>query len=66
MVASDGLFENDVRGGGGGLENQEVVDYLLKSQKGDDVEKLSQELIDAAQEQGTTDDVTVVCIKLSL
>ena len=66
MVASDGLFENDVRGGGGGLENQEVVDYLLKSQEGANVEKSSQELIDAAQEQGTTDDVTVVCIKLSL
>lgn len=66
VVASDGLFENDVRGGGGGLENQEVVDYLLKSQKGASAEELSQRLIRAAQEQGTTDDVTVVCMKLSL
>ena len=66
MVASDGLFENDVRGGGGGLENQQVVDYLMKSQKGASVEDLGQQLINAAQEQGTTDDVTVVCMKLSL
>ena len=55
-----------MRGGGGGLENQQVVDYLLKSSKGASVEELGEQLITAAQEAGTTDDVTVVCMKLSL
>ena len=66
MVASDGLFENEIRGGGGGLQNQEVADFLVKSNDSTDAEQLGQHLVDAAQKQGTTDDVTVVCLKLAV
>lgn len=66
VIASDGLFENEVRGGGGGLQNQEVADFLVKSSESEDPEQLGQQLVDAAQKQGTTDDVTVVCLKLAV
>ncbi|KAL3161417.1 hypothetical protein ABBQ32_010307 [Trebouxia sp. C0010 RCD-2024] len=66
IVASDGLFENEVRGGGGGLENQQVVDICLKAKAGISAKQLARELIDAAQSEGTTDDVTVALLKLSL
>lgn len=66
IVASDGLFENEVRGGGGGLENQQVVDMCLKAKDGISAKQLARELIDAAQSEGTTDDVTVALLKLSV
>ena len=66
IVASDGLFENEVRGGGGGLENQQVVDLCLKSKDSISAQQLARELIDAAQQEGTTDDVTVALLKLSV
>ena len=66
IVASDGLFENEVRGGGGGLENQQVVDICLKAKDGISAKQLARELIDAAQSEGTTDDVTVALLKLSV
>lgn len=66
IVASDGLFENDVRGGGGGLENQQVVDMCLKAKDSTSAQQLARELIEAAQAEGTTDDVTVALLKLSV
>ena len=62
ILASDGLFANEERGGGGGLENQEVVDVCNKS--GLPAEKLAQKLVIMAQEAGSTDDITVVVMKL--
>ena len=66
IVASDGLFENEIRGGGGGLENQQVVDMCLKAKNGTSAKQLARELIEAAQAEGTTDDVTVALLKLSV
>lgn len=66
IVASDGLFENEVRGGGGGLDNQQVVDMCLKSKDSTSTKQLARELIEAAQQEGTTDDVTVALFKLSV
>ncbi|KAK9904264.1 hypothetical protein WJX75_008050 [Coccomyxa subellipsoidea] len=62
ILASDGLFANVERGGGGGLENQEVVDMCIKS--GASPEQLAKKLAFAAQEAGSTDDVTVVVVQL--
>ena len=66
IVASDGLFENDIRGGGGGLENQQVVDMCLKAKDGTSAKELARDLIEAAQAEGTTDDVTVALLRLSV
>jgi len=63
ILASDGLFANEERGGGGGLENQEVVD-VCNQNSGLPAEKLAQKLVLMAQEAGSTDDITVVVLKL--
>lgn len=62
ILASDGLFANVERGGGGGLDNQQVVDLCNKS--GASPEQLAKKLAFAAQEAGSTDDVTVVVVQL--
>ena len=64
MCASDGLFANEERGGGGGLSNQEVADMLVREGKGTSPDQLAQKLASAAQAAGSTDDVTVVVLKL--
>ena len=66
VLASDGLFENEVRGGGGGLDNQEVVDMCLKSKDSTSAKQLARELVEAAQEVGTTDDVTVAVLRIAV
>ena len=66
IIASDGLFENEVRGGGGGLDNQEVVDMCLKSKDSTSAKQLARELVEAAQEVGTTDDVTVAVLRIAV
>lgn len=63
ILASDGLFANEERGGGGGLENQEVVD-VCNQNSSLPAEKLAQKLVLMAQEAGSTDDITVVVLKL--
>jgi len=63
ILASDGLFANEERGGGGGLENQEVVD-VCNQNSGLPTEKLAQKLVLMAQEAGSTDDITVVVLRL--
>lgn len=62
ILASDGLFANVERGGGGGLENQDVVDMCNNSVASP--EQLAKKLAFAAQEAGSTDDVTVVVVQL--
>lgn len=62
IIASDGLFANVERGGGGGLDNQQVVDMCRKSNAAP--EQLVKKLAFAAQEAGSTDDVTVVVVQL--
>lgn len=64
IICSDGLCGNVVRGAGGGLDNQEIVDLVLKGGKAQSAEEVAQKLSDAAQEAGSTDDVTVVALRL--
>ena len=61
VLASDGLFANAERGGGGGLSNQEVVDLATRVA---DPEESAAKLAQAAQDVGSTDDVTVVVLRL--
>ena len=63
VVASDGLFENEVRGGGGGLSNDEVAELLNKN-KNKSCKELGAMLCEAAEQAGSTDDITVVVAKL--
>ena len=65
VVASDGLFENEVRGGGGGLGNQAAVDMCLAAGDSKSAEELAADLAAAAVKAGSTDDITVVVLKLN-
>jgi serine/threonine protein phosphatase PrpC len=61
LIASDGLFANEERGGGGGLTNQEAVQLAGQVADADDA---ARRLVAAAQDAGSTDDVTVVLLRL--
>ncbi len=61
LIASDGLFANEERGGGGGLTNQEAVEMAARLP---DPQDAAQKLARAAQQAGSTDDVTVVVLRL--
>ncbi|KAI3424897.1 hypothetical protein D9Q98_008281 [Chlorella vulgaris] len=63
IVCSDGLLENEERGGGGGLSNEDVVSICnkLASKSCDDI---AAELSAQAVAKGSTDDVTTLVLKL--
>jgi protein phosphatase 1L len=63
IVCSDGLFANEERGGGGGLTNQQIVD-VCNASKAKEPDQVAEQLCLAAQAAGSTDDVTVVIMKL--
>jgi protein phosphatase 1L len=63
IVASDGLFANVERGGGGGLSNEEVAGIVVKV-AGSGAAAVGAALTAAAQAAGSTDDVTVVALRL--
>lgn len=63
VLASDGLFAEELRGGGGGLDNETVAE-LCSSAGGASCEQLAKTLSLTAQEVGSTDDVTVVVLRL--
>merc|ERR1712146_412535 len=63
IVASDGLFETEIRGGGGGLEPAQIEE-LINSMKGESPAQISQKLALAAQQAGSTDDVSIVFVPL--
>ena len=63
VVASDGLFNEEVRGGGGGLTNEEVAEFLGDNLNADPNE-LAADLVDAAVEAGSTDDVTCCLVRI--
>lgn len=63
IVCSDGLFSNEARGGGGGLTNQQIVDVCDASST-KDPEQIAEQLCLAAQAAGSTDDVSVVIMKI--
>lgn len=64
IVCSDGLFANEERGGGGGLPNDEVAQRCAKSKEGADLNELAYELVEEAQAAGSTDDVTLIIMRL--
>lgn len=63
LLSSDGLYANTERGGGGGFENEEVGPFVQKN-KGKSLDDIAGLLCKAAQDDGSTDDVTVVLAKL--
>jgi protein phosphatase 1L len=64
IIASDGLFANTERGGGGGFENDDVA-AMCANAKGNNPEELAKALALQAQQKGSTDDVTVIAIRLT-
>ncbi len=66
IVCSDGLFANEERGGGSGLENEELAGMLSKVGKDANLDEAAFRLAEAAVERGSTDDVTVTLLRLSL
>lgn len=64
MLASDGLFETVVRGGGSGLVNEDVAAYIAANSK-KSPQELAEGLIEKALEAGSTDDITVILAKLN-
>lgn len=63
IIASDGLFANQERGGGGGVSNEQAVKICEKNSS-KTCKEIASFLIDAAVEAGSTDDVTVIVCKL--
>ena len=62
-MCTDGLVANSKRGGGQGLINEEVADIVSKSNG--DPQELAETLVAAAQDAGSTDDITVTLLKLT-
>lgn len=63
IVCSDGLLANEERGGGGGLSNEEVADTCLRM-AGQSCDAIAAELGKKAAAAGSTDDITVLVLKL--
>jgi len=63
LCATDGLFENEVRGGGGGLTNEKIAEMLNNSANAKP-QAIAKELISAAVKAGSTDDITIQLLKL--
>lgn len=64
VVSSDGLNTNEERGGGGGLDNAEVAKMCKAAGARKDPNELAKELVKGAVAAGSTDDVTVLCVRL--
>jgi protein phosphatase 1K len=58
------LYSEEERGGGGGLDNQEVANMLWAAGDAADLNAVAAALAKAAVEKGSTDDVTVVVLQL--
>ena len=64
VLSSDGLYSEEARGGGGGLDNQQVSDILMAAGDKADLNRTAAALAAAAVELGSTDDVTLVLLRL--
>eukprot|EP00775_Hariotina_reticulata_P002050 gene2050-2372_t len=64
VLASDGLFAEEVRGGGGGLDNEGVAELCKAAGPNTPCDNLAQMLAKTAVKVGSTDDVTVVVMRL--
>lgn len=61
IVSSDGLNANEERGGGGGIENDAVAKICSETTN---PTELAAKLTKAAQAAGSTDDISVQCVRL--
>jgi protein phosphatase 1K len=67
VLASDGLFNEEARGGGGGLDEDGVAELCRAALKaGGSSESLARTLAETAVAVGSTDDVTVVVMRLGV
>ena len=64
LLASDGLFANEERGGGGGLSNEEIGRVVSKQSRAP-VSETVDALMQAAQQAGSTDDITIILLRLA-
>ncbi|KAF8056105.1 protein phosphatase 2C 45 [Scenedesmus sp. PABB004] len=64
VLASDGLFAEEARGGGGGLDDAGVAELCAAAGAGTSCEALAATLAKTAVKVGSTDDVTVVVLRL--
>lgn len=64
VISSDGLYAEEARGGGGGLENDQVAAILKATAPGSDLNVVAQAMATAAVKVGSTDDVTVVILQI--
>ena len=64
LVATDGLFENEERGGGGGWTNEQIAEFLVEKGEGMDMNTLCKALVEGAVQNGSTDDITVQVVRL--
>lgn len=62
IVSSDGLNANEERGGGGGIDNDAVAKICAEGNHSP--QELANKLVKAAQAAGSTDDTSVLCIRL--
>eukprot|EP00471_Norrisiella_sphaerica_P003111 CAMPEP_0184486752 /NCGR_PEP_ID=MMETSP0113_2-20130426/8532_1 /TAXON_ID=91329 /ORGANISM="Norrisiella sphaerica, Strain BC52" /LENGTH=399 /DNA_ID=CAMNT_0026868775 /DNA_START=16 /DNA_END=1215 /DNA_ORIENTATION=+ len=64
VIASDGLYETENRGGGGGLTNTQIEE-IVSANKGATPEQISTKLVAGAQQAGSTDDISVIFVPLA-
>eukprot|EP00879_Flechtneria_rotunda_P002088 GHRR01002268.1.p1 GENE.GHRR01002268.1~~GHRR01002268.1.p1 ORF type:complete len:343 (+),score=133.07 GHRR01002268.1:96-1124(+) len=64
VLASDGLFAEEERGGGGGLDDDGVADLCNAAGANTSCDELAKTLAQTAVKVGSTDDVTVVVLRL--
>ena len=64
IVCSDGLVSEERRGGGSGLRNEDVA-QICKGKGVEEADALADELVKAAQDAGSTDDVTVLLLRVA-
>eukprot|EP00241_Pyramimonas_parkeae_P006782 CAMPEP_0114252506 /NCGR_PEP_ID=MMETSP0058-20121206/15874_1 /TAXON_ID=36894 /ORGANISM="Pyramimonas parkeae, CCMP726" /LENGTH=335 /DNA_ID=CAMNT_0001366447 /DNA_START=59 /DNA_END=1066 /DNA_ORIENTATION=+ len=64
IICSDGLNTNEERGGGGGLENDEVAKICQEAGSSMSSDDLAKKLCEAAAKSGSSDDITVIAVRL--
>lgn len=64
VVCSDGLCGSPARGAGGGLSNREIAAKAQQVGRSGSADDVAAALVAAAREVGSTDDVTVVALRL--
>lgn len=63
IISSDGMFANEERGGGSGLDEKRIL-RAVRGAKAKDLDKVCEKMVLDAQKAGSTDDTTVLVLKL--